>query len=55
MSKQSHILEDCFAVVELAGTYAEDGAFFTAAERLEKAVALMRQHAENCRLAECAP
>jgi len=52
MSKQSYLMEDAREKIDVAITYAEDGAFFTAADRLEAAAKLVRQHAENCRFAE---
>lgn len=49
MSKQSHILDDAHDLWSVAATYVEDGAFLTAADRLEQAAKLLRQHAQNTR------
>jgi hypothetical protein len=39
-------------LVDLAFTYQQDGAFFTAAAKLREAADLFEQHARNCQLAE---
>ncbi len=37
--------------MQIAGIYAQDGAFRTAASVLQKLAADLREHAENCELA----
>lgn len=50
--RKQHPLVKAHDLYELAATYINDGAFFTAAERLEECAKLIRQHAEKCVQAE---